>query len=124
MAVLLYNEAMDTISFDEFQRADLRVVQILSAERVEGSDKLLKLSVDSGEKSEAGEVLPRQVIAGIGKVYEPEALIGKQIAIIANLEPRMIMGLESRGMILAAPAGEGLALLSPTAPTPNGSKLR
>ena len=82
------------MTIDEFKQADPRVGKILTAERVEGSEKLLKLQIDIGEL--------RQIISGIGKVYTPESLIGKEVVIIANLEPRTMMGLESRGMLLAA----------------------
>lgn len=94
------------INFDEFKKVELKVVKIISAERVEGSDKLLKLEVSLG----MGQ---RQIIAGIGKSYEPENLIGKQIVIVANLEPRKLMGLESQGMVLCASDENGLALIYP-----------
>jgi methionyl-tRNA synthetase len=87
------------MTIDEFQKMDLRVGTIVSASRVEGSEKLLKLSVDVGE--------PRQIISGIAKSYAPEDLVGKQVVIIANLDPRMMMGMESQGMILAAHGEEG-----------------
>lgn len=96
---------MDTINFEEFKKVDLRIVKILEAERVEGSDKLLRLQVDLGTEK-------RQIIAGIGKAYEPESLIGSEIAIVANLEPRKLMGLESQGMVLAA-SDEKPVLLKP-----------
>ena len=102
---------MEQIKFDDYAKVQLKVALVLSAERVEGSDKLIKLSVDSGERNEAGEMISRQVVAGIGKKYEPEALLGKRIVIVANLEPRSLMGLESQGMILAAGDGE-FALLT------------
>ena len=98
---------MELIKFEDFQKIELRVAKILEASRVEGSDKLSKLKVSLGE---AGE---RQIIAGIGKSYEPDFLIGKEIAIVANLEPRMLMGLESQGMILAAKGGSGPIILFP-----------
>ncbi|MCX6723984.1 MAG: methionine--tRNA ligase [Candidatus Staskawiczbacteria bacterium] len=88
---------MDIITFDEFKKVDIRIGKIISTERVEGSDKLLKLQVDFGEEK-------RQVIAGIGKVYEPESLIGKECPFAFNLEPRSLKGLESQGMILCASA--------------------
>lgn len=89
------------ISFEDFQKIELRVVKVLEASRVDGSDKLLKLSVAIGEES------PRTIIAGIGKVYNPEYLVGKEILVIANLEPRTIMGIESQGMILATSDRDG-----------------
>ncbi|MEK7621800.1 MAG: methionine--tRNA ligase [Patescibacteria group bacterium] len=95
------------ITYDEFKKVELKVGEVRLVERVVGSEKLLKLTV------EIGETTPRQIIAGIGKVYEPETLIGWQIVIVANLEPRMIMGLESQGMVLAADGEGGPVLLSP-----------
>lgn len=97
------------ITYDEFARMDLRIGQVLSCERVPKSDKLLKCMIDLGEGQ------PRQVVAGIGKAFAPEDLVGKQVVVVANLKPAKLMGLESRGMILAA-SGEGendLALLAP-----------
>ncbi len=88
------------ISINDFKNIELRVGKVGAAERVEGSEKLIKLSVDLGEEK-------RQIIAGIGKVYAPGDLVGKQIVIVANLEPRKLMGLESNGMILAAHDEEG-----------------
>ena len=87
------------MTIDEFQKMDLRVGKVLSAERVEGSEKLLKLSVDIGE--------PRQILSGIAKSYAPEDLVGRMVVIIANLDPRMMMGMESQGMILAAHGENG-----------------
>jgi methionyl-tRNA synthetase len=71
-----------------------------------------------------GEAVPRQIVAGIGKKYAPEELVGKQIAFVANLEPRQLMGLESNGMILAAHDAEGLpVILSPMTEVPSGSEI-
>jgi|Deesub1362B_J571_1020462.scaffolds.fasta_scaffold01312_5 methionyl-tRNA synthetase len=88
-------EKMDQITFDEFKKMDLRVAEILKAERVEGTEKLLKLEVDIGTEK-------RQIVAGIADVYPPETLIGKKIIVIANLKPAIIRGIESQGMLLAA----------------------
>jgi len=90
----------ELVNFDEFKKADLRVGNIISAERVEGSPKLLKLKVDLG--AEPVGLGTRQILSGIGKVYAPETLVGKNVALVANLEPRAIMGMESQGMVLAA----------------------
>lgn len=115
---MLYNRNM-SISFDDFKKVELRVGKILSAERVEGSEKLLKLSVDLGDKADAtspdaaNPPAARQVIAGIGKVYDPATLVGRSAVFVANLEPRMIMGLESQGMILATDDEKGPVLLTP-----------
>ena len=113
---------MDTINYDEFSKIKLRVVEVLSAERVEGSEKLIKLIVNSGEAD-----LPagRQIVAGIGKAYEPESLVGKKIIIVANLEPRKLMGLESQGMLLAASTeNQGPLLLIPDGQIDPGAEVR
>ncbi len=107
------------ISIEDFKKAELKIAKILSAERVEGSEKLIKLKVSLGEEEE------RQLVAGIGKAYEPEALIGKEIVIVANLEPRTLMGEESQGMLLAASEGDGLpVLLAPEREIAPGSSVR
>lgn len=105
------------ISFDDFKKADLRIAAILSAERVEGSDKLLKLRVSLGAEE-------RQIIAGIGKKYAPDTLIGRQIVIVANLESRMIMGMESQGMLLAADGADGPVLLQPDEDVVPGASIK
>jgi methionine--tRNA ligase beta chain len=105
------------INYDHFAAMELRVATVLAAERVEGSEKLLKLQLDLGEHGQ------RQIVAGIGKVYTPEELVGTQIIIVANLEPRALMGIESHGMLLAAGGQEGAALLRPDRPVPAGSKI-
>jgi methionyl-tRNA synthetase len=88
------------VTIDEFKNVDLRVGKIISAEQVEGSEKLLKLQVD------VGEATPRQILSGIAKSYASENMVGKQVVLVANLEPRTLMGMESQGMLLAA-HGEG-----------------
>ena len=114
-----------TISLDEFSRVALHVAKVLEASRIEGSEKLLKLSVDAGDKDSTGLSISRQVIAGIGRAYEPEALVGKEIIIIKNLEPRMMMGQESQGMLLAATNSEGLpVILIPEREVEPGAKIR
>ena len=85
----------ETIAIDDFAKVDLRVAQILVAERVPKADKLLRLEVDLGYEK-------RQILAGIAQYYEPEKLIGRKIVIVANLAPRKMRGLESNGMLLAA----------------------
>jgi methionine--tRNA ligase beta chain len=108
----------ETIKYEDFVKLDLRVAKILEAVRVEGSDKLIKLQINVGDLGQ------RQLVAGIGKVYEPEILIGKQIVIIANLEPRKLMGLESNGMLLAASDELGPVLLSPESEVPAGTGIK
>lgn len=91
------------ITLEEFKKLDLRIGKIVSAERVEGSKKLLKLIVDLGDEN-------RQIVAGIADNYFPEELIGKLVVVLANLKPAKLMGIESKGMILAADV-EGKAIL-------------
>jgi methionyl-tRNA synthetase len=86
------------ITIDDFAKVDLRVATVLEAERVKGADKLLRLVVDLGFEK-------RQVLAGIAMAYPPEALIGRKVVVVANLQPRKMRGLESNGMIVAASAG-------------------
>ncbi|HEY4474806.1 MAG TPA: methionine--tRNA ligase subunit beta [Candidatus Paceibacterota bacterium] len=105
------------ITIDDFKKIELKVAKVISAERVEGSDKLLKLEVDLGSEK-------RQIVAGIGKVYNSEDLVGKEIVIVANLEPRSLMGLESQGMVLAANAESGPVLIVPEKEVAPGTELR
>ena len=105
------------ITYDDFAKLDLKIGVIISAEIVPESKKLLKLMVDAGE----GE--PRQVLAGIKKSYEDVSmLIGKQVVLLANLEPKELAGLTSHGMLLAATGAEGLPiLLAPESPAKTGA---
>jgi methionine--tRNA ligase beta chain len=112
------------ITYDDFAKLELKVATILNAERVEGSEKLLKLKVTLGDPLGTGVSEERQIIAGIGKSYEPEVLVGKQIIIIANLEPRSLMGLESQGMLLAADSSEGPVILTPSSEVAPGAKIK
>jgi methionyl-tRNA synthetase len=105
------------ITYDDFAKLELRVATITAAERVPNSEKLIKLQLDLGEFG------PRQIVAGIGKVYEPEQLVNTQIIIVANLEPRALMGIESAGMLLAAGGQDGASLLRPERPVAPGSKI-
>ncbi|MEK7507589.1 MAG: methionine--tRNA ligase subunit beta [Patescibacteria group bacterium] len=112
------------MTIEEFRNIDLRVANIISAERVERSEKLVKLQVLAGDTDSAGQAVPRQVVAGIGKAYEPEALVGKRIVIVANLDPRTLMGFESRGMVLAAHDENGNpVIVSVAEAAPAGSKI-
>ncbi|MDP4007382.1 MAG: methionine--tRNA ligase subunit beta [bacterium] len=105
------------ISFEQFKEVELKVGEIVLAEAVEGSEKLLRLKVSLGAEE-------RQIIAGIAKQYTPEELVGKQIVIVANLEPKEMMGQESQGMLLAADTPEGPVLLVPERPAPPGAPIR
>jgi methionyl-tRNA synthetase len=104
------------ISFAEFQKMDIRVGTIRKAEGIPGSKKLLKLTVALDED--------RTVVAGLVGSYPEEALTGKQVVIVANLEPVKLMGVESYGMVLAAEDGSGVHLLAPDAETVPGSKIK
>lgn len=104
------------ITIEDFKKVDLRVAKVIAAERVEGSDKLLKLQVNMGEEE-------RQIVAGIGIAYEPALLIGKEIIVVANLEYRSLMGIESQGMLLAA-SNEHPVLLQPEQEVAPGSVIR
>lgn len=107
------------ISFEEFKKVELRVGHIISAEPVPGSEKLLRLHINIGEET------PRQILAGIGKTYAPETLPNKQVVIVANLTPRMMMGHESQGMLLATGENpEQLSLVSPDANALPGAEVR
>jgi methionine--tRNA ligase beta chain len=108
---------MENINFEEFKKIHLRIAKIVSAEKIEESEKLLKLEVDLGDKE-------RQIIAGIGKFYQPEELIGREIVVIINLEPRTLMGLESQGMLLAANNEGEPVLLRPDKEVPAGTEIR
>jgi methionyl-tRNA synthetase len=105
-------------SFDEFSKMDLRVATILEAERVPKTDKLLKLKIDLGFEQ-------RTIVSGIAHCYEPDKIIGQQVIIIANLAPRKIKGIESKGMILMAEDKEGnLKFAMPSEKTDNGSNVK
>ena len=108
---------MEIISFDDFKKIEIRIGKILTAEKVEGSDKLLKLMVDFGEET-------RQIIAGIAQYYAPEALVGKECPFAYNLAPRMLKGLESQGMILCPSGENGPVLLQPDKEIPPGSIIK
>jgi len=106
------------ISIDDFAKVELRVAQVKTAERVKGTDKLLRLEVDLGTEV-------RQLVAGIAEAYEPETLIGRKIVIVANLAPRKLRGLESNGMIVAAsPEGGKPVLASFLEDVPIGTRLK
>ncbi len=107
------------ISIDDFKKCVIRIGTVLSAEVVPDADKLLKLSIDVGEEN------PRQIISGIrGFVAGPEYLVGKQMPVLINLEPRTIRGLESQGMILAASSEGEFSLLFPEKKIKDGAEIR
>jgi methionyl-tRNA synthetase len=107
------------ISIDDFLKVDLRVGEVLTAERVEKSKKLMKMSIRLGEEV-------RTVVGGIATAYTPEQLVGRKLVIVANLAPAKLMGIESNGMVLAAslsPSGEP-SLLSVDPSVPSGTKVK
>ena len=108
------------IEIDDFVKVDLRVGQVLSAERIPKADKLLLMKVDIGEEQ------PRQILAGIAQYYEPEKLVGRKVVIVANLKPRKLRGYESQGMVVAASYGEeGRPVIATfTEDVPNGARLK
>jgi len=105
------------ISIEQFFEMDLRVARILAAERVPGTDKLLKMTVDVGGEE-------RLLVAGIAQVYDAAALIGKSIVVVANLQPARIRGVESRGMLLAADLGGRPIIATFEEDVPPGTRVR
>ncbi|MBI4366803.1 MAG: methionine--tRNA ligase [Deltaproteobacteria bacterium] len=105
------------IDISDFAKCELRIATVLTAERIEGTDKLLRLQVDLGNEQ-------RQIVAGIAQRYPTAELIGQQVVVVTNLKPARLRGVESQGMLLAAGQGDTLAILSPTRPVPNGAKVK
>lgn len=110
-------EILPEISIEDFMKVDLRVAEVIEAEKVEKADKLLKLKLKMGNEE-------RTVVAGIAKYYEPEKLVGKKVAFVANLKPAKLRGIMSQGMILAASDDDSLALLTPDKDMASGSKIK
>lgn len=104
------------IAIDDFAKVDLRVGQILTAEKVEGADKLLKFSVKVGEEE-------RTIVSGIAKHYTPDELIGREVIVVANLKPAKLRGIMSEGMLLCAVDGDKVVLITPMANVNSGSKV-
>jgi len=112
-------EEAPIVTIDEFAKIDLRVAVVLAAERVPKTEKLLKLQLDLGSEE-------RTIVSGIAEFYEPEALVGRRIVIVANLKPARIRGVESRGMLLAAGGrgpGEAFGLISLDNDIPPGTRV-
>lgn len=106
-----------TITFDDFKKLDIRIGKVLSSERVEGTDKLIKMEIDLGTEK-------RQIVAGLAEFMEPEHLVGKELPILTNLEPRTFKGIQSQGMILAADVDGKPIILGPEEEVPPGSIVR
>ncbi len=106
------------ISFEDFAKVELKVGTVIEAEEIEGSEKLIKLTVDLGEDT------PRTVLTGMKTWHQPEHFKGRQLVFVVNLEPRKMMGLESQGMMLAADSEGGPVFLKPSKKVPPGTKIR
>ena len=105
------------VTFDQFGAMDIRTATVLAAERVPKTDKLLKLTIDTG-------IDTRTIVSGIAEYYSPEDMVGKQICILANLAPRAIRGIESKGMILMAKQGDGkMRFITPQETVVNGAQI-
>ncbi len=104
------------LDISEFSRVELRVAQVLAAERVPGADKLLKLQIDLGDEK-------RQIVAGVAQYYSPERITGMKIIVVANLKPAVIRGIESNGMLLAAKKGKQLTLVTPHEDLDAGARI-
>ncbi len=110
---------MENITIDEFKKLEARIGLVLDAQEIEGSDKLIKFTLDFGESA------PRQILSGIKAWYEPKSLIGKKMLFIINLEPRKMMGLESQGMLMAVDGlGGEPVFLVPEKEVQAGSRVR
>jgi len=109
---------VSTISIDEFMKIDLRVGVVKSVERIKGSENLYKIIVDLGDLGE------RQIVAGIAKYYTPEELIGRNIIVVVNLQPKKIFGEMSQGMLLAADVDGEPVLLTTVKPVKPGVRVR
>ena len=106
-----------TISIDDFGKVDLKVAEVVAAERVEKSKRLLKLTVKVGEET-------RTLVAGVAEQYDPGTLVGRKLVIVANLQPATLMGIESNGMVLAATHGGTVSLLTVDKDVPSGSRVK
>ena len=107
-----------SITIDQFKEVEIKIGTVKSAERVADADKLIRLEVDFGEES------MRQILSGIAEFVAPEELVGRQFPFVTNLEPRVIRGLVSNGMILAVGDNDSFALLAPTKAVAPGSRAR
>ncbi len=107
---------MDQIALDDFKKVEIRIGEILSVEKVENADKLLKLQVDFGE-------FQRQIVSGIAESFKPEELVGKRLPFIVNLQYRKFKGEESQGMLMAIDVPEKTVLLIPEIDVPKGTEV-
>ncbi len=110
--------AKESVEFDDFAKMDIRTGTVLEAEKVAKTKKLLKLKIDTG-------IDKRTVVSGIAEYYQPEDLIGRQVSILVNLEPKKLRGIESQGMILCAEDADGkLSIVEPDRKVKNGSEIK
>lgn len=116
--MLAMPEHLPEISYDDFAKLDIRIGAVTAAEKIEGADKLIKCTVDFGELGS------RTIVSGIALWKTPEEIVGKQLPYIVNLAPRMLRGVESQGMLLAASDDDGVAFLSAERLLPPGTKLK
>lgn len=105
------------ITYDDFAKLDVRMGTIITCQKIENADKLLKLEVDFGD-------FKRQIVSGIAMWYTPEDLVGKQCPFLINLEPRTFRGVESQGMLIATGTDDSAVLLFPDKQVPNGSEIK
>jgi methionine--tRNA ligase beta chain len=113
------------ITSEDFQKLDIRIGKIISAEKIENSDKLLKLQVDFGPSEKPGQVREtRQIVSGIAQYFEPDELLGKEAPFVVNMEPRVLCGVESSGMILAASVDGRPVILHPGEEVPPGTIVK
>ena len=113
---------MPEIIYDDFAKLDIRIGTVIAAELVPETDKLIKCTVDFGDPPAGGGV--RTIVSGIAQWKKPEELVGRQFPYIVNLAPRMLRGVESQGMLLAASDESGVALLTPERTLPTGTRLK
>ena len=111
-----YQLPVGTITIEDFRKVELRVAEVLTCSRIKGTDKLYRLEISLGSEQ-------TQIVAGIAQFYTPEELVGKQLVVVKNLEPAVIRGVSSNGMLLAAKDGDELAVLTVDRKIPNGSKI-
>lgn len=109
-------EVDNRISIDDFRKIELRTAKVISAERLAGSDKLLKLQIEIGNEK-------RQIVAGIAVYYSPEEMVGRQVVVVANLKPAKLRGEVSEGMLLAVKWDDRLEVLSVPENAPSGSPI-
>ncbi len=104
-------------TFDDFKKLDLRIGKVLSAERIQGTDKLIKMEIDLGTEK-------RQLVAGMAEFLKPNHLVGKELPVVVNLEPKKFRGIESQGMVLAVDVDGEPVLLHPEKEVPPGSIIK